>query len=80
MVSGLDGKDRYKAGHNPTLDERYSVYRRMNIFAGDGVDAALSNKEGDLLVELWLKERQTPWKMQTKEVSTLVVFSERVAA
>ena len=80
MVRELDGKDRYKEGHNPTLDERYSVYRRMNIFAGDGVDAALSNKEGDLLVELWLKERETPWKMQTREVSNLVYLSERVTA
>ena len=80
MIRELDGKELYKEGHNPTLDERYSVYRRMNIFAGDGVDVALSDGEGNLLAELWVKERETPWKMQTREVSNLVYLSERVTA
>ena len=73
-------KDLYKKGENPTLDEGYIVYRKLKIFAGDGVEEALSDKEGTLLVKLWCKEKSTPWKMFKQEVSTLVKFSERVIA
>ena len=72
--------DRYKKGTNSALDKRYSLYKKKNIFAGNAVDNALSDKEGDLLVKLWCKERATPWMMYTQEVSTLVEFTERIIA
>ena len=64
-------KDQHKKGENPTLDEGYIVYRKMKIFAGDGVSEALSDKEGTLLVKLWCKEKATPWKMFKQEVRLL---------
>ena len=61
-----DENDRYKKGKNSALDKRYSLYKKKNIFAGNAVDNALSDEEGDLLVKLWCKERSTPWMMYTQ--------------
>ena len=79
-MRGSDESDLYKKGQNLTLDKRYSVYKKMNVFAGDGVDEALSDEEGNLLVKLWIKEVKAPWKMLIKDVSTLVDLTERVTA
>ena len=77
-MRGSDENDLYKEGQNLALDKRYSVYKKMRVFAGDGVDEALSDEEGSLLVKLWIKEVKTPWKMLTKDVLTLVDLTERV--
>ena len=73
-------KDLYKQGHNPTLVKRSSIYRKLSVFSGNAVDVALSDKEGTLMVDLWIKERTVPWKMRTQEVLTLVELSERITA
>ena len=77
-MRGSDENDLYKEGQNLALDKRYSVYKKMRVFAGDGVDEALSDEEGSLLVKLWIKEVKTLWKMLTKDVLTLVDLTERV--
>ena len=76
----LDKKDRYKKGENPALDKGYSLYEKMSIFAGEAVDEALTDEEGNLLVKLWCKERERPRMMFTQEVSTLVEFSKTIIA
>ena len=77
-MRGSDENDLYKEGQNLALDKRYSVYKKIRVFAGDGVDEALSDEEGSLLVKLWIKEVKTLWKMLTKDVLTLVDLTERV--
>ena len=74
----LDKKDRYKKGENPALDKGYSLFKKMSIFAGEAVDEALTDEEGNLLVKLWCKERERPRMMFTQEVSTLVEFSKTI--
>ena len=76
----LDKKDRYKKGENPALDKGYSLFKKMNIFAGEAVDEALTDKEGTLLVKLWCKQQARPRMMFTQEVSTLVEFSKIIIA
>ena len=66
----------YCKGDNPELDKKFADYKKVNVFAGLAVDKALTDNEGDILVELWLKERTTPRKLYVHEVLTLVKFSE----
>ena len=75
---GPDKDELYKKGRDPILDKRYMQYKKLKIFAGDAVNEALSDKEGDMLVTLWCKENVKPWRMTTQEIKQIVEFSERV--
>ena len=66
----------YCKGKDLELDKKYAQYKKVNIFAGSAVDKALSDKEGDLLVALWLKERSNPRKLYVHQVSALVELTE----
>ena len=68
----------YCKGENPDLDKKYAQYKKLNIFAGLAVDNALSDKEGDILVKLWCKERLNPQKLYVHEVVALVKFSKMI--
>ena len=77
---GSDEKSRYRKGQNPELDKRFELFKRANLFAGDAVDNALSQKEVDSLIKIWCKFRRAPWKLEVEEVSILVQFSEQIFA
>ena len=78
MVETEQTNRYYCKGENPDLDKKFAQYKKLNIFAGSAVDNALSDKEGDTLVELWCKERMNPRKLDVREVLALVKFSEMI--
>ena len=70
----------YRKRQNPELDNKFELFKRANLFAGDAVDNALSQKEVDRLIKIWCKYRRAPWKLKVGEVSTLVQFTEKIFA
>ena len=74
---GLD-ESLYVKGLNRKLDLKFAQYKKVNLFAGRGIDEALSDKEGNTLINLWRKERMVPRKLRFRDVSTLVEFMERI--
>ena len=72
-MSILNPNALYKAGVCRNLDEKLRKYRKARIWSGQALNYALTEKEVDLLAELWRKERHTLWKMTIHEVSTLMV-------
>ena len=77
-MKGLDEKTRYKVGDNPELDEKFTLYKKVNFFAGDAYHDALSQEEAKLLIKLWGKARRVPQRLEVQEVSTLVGFYEQI--
>ena len=77
---GLDKEMRYRKRQNPELDNKFELFKRADLFAGDAVDNALSQKEVDRLIKIWCKYRRAPWKLKVGEVSTLVQFTEKIFA
>ena len=73
-------KDLYKKGRNPQLDLKYAQYEEVNVFAGRAVDEALSDKDGNKLVRLWMKRRKSPWRMSFQEVTDFVAFADKILA
>jgi len=77
-MSVLRSSDIYKKGINRDFDKKLSEYRNLRIWAGEAWKFALSEQESDIMVELWEKERETPWLTTVKEISTLMVFAARI--
>ena len=67
--------DRYIEGQYKELDKKYLAYKKMNLWAGPALSAALGKDEGDRFVDLERKEKRCPWKLTVQEVSTLVAWS-----
>ena len=67
--------DRYIEGQDKELDKKYLAYKKMNLWAGPALSAALSKEEGDRFVDLERKEKRCAWKLTVQEVSTLVAWS-----
>ena len=63
----------YIKGVNGGLDKELSEYKRIRIWAGEVWKSALSVEEGEIMLELWRKERLMPSRMTINEVSTLMV-------
>ena len=52
--------DFYVEGQNPILDKKFAAYKKMNIWAGYGLSAALRGDEVDTIIDLWKKENRCP--------------------
>ena len=63
----------YKKGVCKNLDKQLREYRKLRIWKGTATNYALTEKEADIMAQLWFKERQTPWKLTNHEVSSLTV-------
>ena len=72
-MSGLNLNDLYKEGKCKSLDPKLRDYRKMRTWQGTGISRALTEKESDVMAELWRKEILSIWKMTMHEVSTLMV-------
>ena len=70
--------DFYVEGQNPILDKKFAAYKKMNIWAGYGLSAALRGDEVDTIIDLWKKENRCRWKLTVREVSVLVDASSRI--
>ena len=77
---GYDPTALYKEGICESLDEKFREYRKTRMWQGMAVNYALTEKEVDVMAELWRKQRQTCWKMTFHEVSTLIEFKDRIIA
>ena len=75
-MTGADENIRYRRGDNPDLDKKFTLSKKINLFAGNAVANALSETEAETLVQLWRKARYKPWKLEVNEVSNLVAFYE----
>ena len=51
----------------------------MRTFSGEAWSQSLTQKEIDILAEIWRKKTYTPWKLTFREVSTYVELCERIA-
>ena len=71
-------KDGYRKGENKGLDLRYSLCKKVNLFAGRPYDEALSPGEANTLIELWNKEQKLPWTLTVKDVTKLAEFTEKI--
>ena len=71
---------RYRKGNDPKLDEKFALFKKVNIFAGGAYDDALSKKEAATLLKVWSKSRILPKKLYVHEVLTLVKFTEVILA
>ena len=61
----------YKKGDDMKLDLLYSQYRKSRIQAGDAWRKVLTEKESDIFVGIWKKERTC--KLRVQEVQKLMV-------
>ena len=50
---------RYIRGKDKVLDRRYAKYKKLRPFNGDAWSYALTEKEIDIMGELWRKERRS---------------------
>ena len=69
---------RYKKGVDEDLDIKWGKYKMKRILTGDAWDKALTQREADILGEIWRKKRASPWKLTFREVWTYVKYSERI--
>ena len=65
--------DLYKEGVCKKLDKRFRDYQKVSIWHGQAASYALTDKENDLMGDLWRKEKLRLTHMTFKEVSTLMV-------
>ena len=70
--------DFYVEGQNPILGKKLAAYKKMNIWTGYGLSAALRGDEVDTIIDLWKKENRCRWKLTVREVSVLVDASSRI--
>ena len=71
-MSGSDEALLYKKGLNKELDEKVRMYKKISVWSGPAISEALTDEEIKIMVTLWRKEKQTPWKLSVQDVSTLV--------
>ena len=69
---------RYNIGDNTELDEKFTPFKKVNVFAGLAYHNELSKEEAKTLIRLWGKARRVPRRLSVQEVSTLVEFYERI--
>ena len=79
-MRGLDEETKYRVGDNPELDEKFALYKKVNLFTGDAYHDELSEEEAKTLIKLWVKARRLPHRLDVQDVSTLVEFYERIIA
>ena len=48
------------------------MYKKLSVWSGPAISEALTEEEIKIMVTLWRKEKQTPWKLSVQDVSTLV--------
>ena len=72
-----DSSARYIPGKDKLLDRRYAKYKKLRPFNGDAWSHALTEKEIDLMGELWRKERRSCWMLPLIELRTLLVCQFR---
>ena len=77
-MRGLKEKTTYRVGDNPELDEKFALYKKANLFAGEAYHDELSQEEAKALIKLWGKARRVPSRLEVQEVSTLVEFYDRI--
>ena len=66
--------DLYKEVVCKKLDKRFRDYQKVRIWHGLAACYALTEKEKDLLADLWRKEKLRRTLMTFKEVYTLMVW------
>ena len=79
-MPGPSKTTRYRVGDNPELDEKFKLYKKVNLFVGDAYHDELSKEEANTLIKLWGKARSFPRRLKVQEVLTLVEFYERIIA
>ena len=77
-MAGVDNFTRYRVGDNPELDEKFALFKKVNIFAGLAYHNELSKEEAKTLITYWGKARRVPQRLYVREVLTLVEFYERI--
>ena len=70
-MSGSDEGLLYKKGLNKELDKKMRMYKKISVWSGPAISEALTGEEIKIIVTLWGKEKQTPWKLSVQDVSTL---------
>ena len=63
-MKGLDEKTKYKVGDNLELDEKFALYKKVNLFTGEAYHDALSQEEAKVLIKLWGKARRVPQRLE----------------
>ena len=71
--------DLYVKGRDCKLDKKYSDYKKLSLWSGLGLRCALTEQEENCLIDLWKKDKRTPWKLTIHDVTTLVELSARVS-
>ena len=77
-MTGVHNLTRYNIGDNTELDEKFTQFKKVNVFAGLAYHNELSKEEAKTLIRLWGKARRVPRRLSVQEVSTLVEFYERI--
>jgi hypothetical protein len=77
-MAGVHNLTRYRVGDNPELDEKFTQFKKVNLFVGLAYHNELSKEEAKNLIRLWGKARRYPRRLSVQEVSSLVEFYERI--
>ena len=77
-MPGPSKTTRYRVGDNPELDEKFKLYKKVNLFVGDAYHDELSKEEANTLIKLWGKARSFPRRPKVQDVLTLVEFYKRI--
>ena len=77
-MSSSEKRVRYQKGVNLELDEKFQEYKKKRLFQGYSYMYALSQKEVDLMIKLWKRERTKPNRLSFNDVSKLVEFTARI--
>ena len=68
----------YRKGLDIKLDKAFSRYKRMRLWSGGALTVSFTDKEIDILTDLWRKAKISPRKLYVDEVQKLVDFAEQI--
>ena len=78
-MSSSEKRVRYQKGVNLELDKKFQEYKKKRLFQGYSIYIyALSQKEVDLMIKVWKRERTKPNRLSFDDVSKLVEFTARI--
>ena len=66
-MSGSDEGLLYKKGQNKELDKKVRMYKKISVWSGHAISEALTEEEIKMMVTLWRKEKQKPWKLSVQD-------------
>ena len=77
-MSGVYSDLPYMICQHKHLDEQWARYRTVRVFNGDAWRAAITQKEEDVLLQIWRKKKLNPWTLTFREVSTWVELAGKI--